>query len=195
MYQEEYLEFPALTLDHIDDMDKWGFHKNPLLFDYNVRFRDKTDKQTFYRAKTLSPFNRYFAIYYKEEMMGFIGLKAINPLSRNSTLGLVMNPSQVGKGFGTFMLEKFLNMYFNELNMNKMTLVVASYNTRAFRLYKNMGFKEIKEFYDVYPNKEPDFTSDYVRKHRDKFDNIGSTWYFKAIKMELRKEEYNAIHN
>ncbi len=191
MIKAEYVEFEKLTLEHIRKMKHWGIHTSPLFRDYNFIFRSDEERKNFLLQKTLSPFNKYYAILYLNEVIGFIGLKKINYITKNSTLGLVLNPDLVGMGYGTATLCKFLDYYFNQLNMKKMELEVAGYNPRARKLYEKMGFKEKKSYLEPYPNRNIDekspeylqFKKEFVKDKNDKIYNY-------VYRMELQKEEF-----
>lgn len=191
MIKAEYVEFEKLTLEHIRKMKHWGIHTSPLFRDYNFIFRSDEERKNFLLQKTLSPFNKYYAILYLNEVIGFIGLKKINYLTKNSTLGLVLNPDLVGMGYGTATLWKFLDYYFNQQNMKKMELEVAGYNPRARKLYEKMGFKEKKSYLEPYHNRNIDekspeylqFKKEFVKGKNDKIYNY-------VYRMELQKEEF-----
>lgn len=196
MIREEYIYFEPLKLNHVLKMRAWGRHKSPLFQDYNFNFKSEEDCKDFLMAKTLSPFNSYYAIIYAEEVIGFLGNKNINFLTRSSTLGLVLNPSLVGMGFGTKVLAKFLDYYFNDKGMRKMKLLVAAYNDRALKVYEKIGFKKVSEHIEPYPNFSIDKSSKDYLDHKAAFVEKGKILYNYVYKMELRKEDFNfEIHN
>lgn len=196
MINEDYINFEPLKLKHVLKMRDWGRHKSPLFQDYNFTFKTEEDCKDFLMEKTLSPFNSYYAIIYSEEVIGFLGNKNINFLTRSSTLGLVLNPSLVGMGFGTKVLRKFLTYYFNDKGMNKMKLLVAAYNDRALKVYEKMGFKKVSQHLELYPNFTIDKNSQAYLDHKSAFVEKGRTLYTYVYKMELRKEDFNLeIHN
>ena len=137
-----------LRVEDVFNMRKWGVHKNPLLSDYN--FPEMSDRQIL---KTKSFFNKYFAILTKEDrLIGYMGIKEIKFLKKESTLGIVFDPDLLDSGYGTETLKYFLKEYFNQMNMKKMYLEVAEFNKRARRVYEKMGFKYsgyyLEEFFD-----------------------------------------------
>ncbi|NLW42099.1 MAG: GNAT family N-acetyltransferase [Tissierellia bacterium] len=190
MINGDYIIFERLTLDHIRDMKHWGIHKSPLFRDYNFIFRSDEERKNFLLQKTLSPLNQYYAIIYINEVIGFLGMKKINFLTKNSTLGLVLNPDLVGMGYGTAVLCKFLDFYFNVKKMKKMELEVAGYNPRARRLYEKMGFKVKKSYLDLYPNKTLDENSPEYKEFQDQFVMEKNKLYNYIYRMELQKEEF-----
>lgn len=191
MLKRDYLRFERLNLEHIRAMKHWGIHKSPLFKDYNFIFRSDRERKDFLIQKTLSPFNKYYAIIYINQVIGFLGMKSINYLSRNSTLGLVLNPDLVGMGYGTLALSRFLDYYFNKMKMRKMELEVAGYNPRARRLYEKMGFREKKFYLDPYPNGRIDEESLEYQEFKDQFvkDKKGRTYNY-TYRMELKREDF-----
>lgn len=192
MINEEYLFFEKLNLTHVMKMMSWGEHEDHLFVDYNFKFRTKEECKDFLLQKTLLPVNKYYAIIYSEEVIGFLGTKNINFLKKSSTLGIVLNPDVVNMGFGKVALKKFLNFYFNEQNMRKMDLLVAGYNPRAKKLYEKMGFKKTKRFLELYPNgNNIDINSQEMKPHKMEFVQKGNILYNYVYKMELKKEDFN----
>lgn len=47
-----------------------------------------------------------------------------------------------GQGYGKEALSILLNYAFQELNLHRVSLRVFSFNEKAIKLYKNLGFKE-----------------------------------------------------
>ena len=182
--------FKILELEDVLEMKKWGKHDDPLLFDYNIEINNRRDGEKLLFYKTLSPFNKYFAIYFEYKMEGFLGLKNINPLTKNSRLGLVLNPDIVGQGIGTMVSREFLYYYFTDLGFKKMVLDVAGYNTRAYKLYKKVGFKKIKTYNARYPLEHLDITDVKDRNMEDLFFKRLGRWYYKAYEMELKQEVF-----
>lgn len=191
MIREEFLYFEKLNLDHVLKMRTWGLHQSTLFQDYNFDFESERECRAFLMEKTLSPLNQYYAIIYAEEVIGFLGNKNINIFTKSSTLGLVLNPVLVGMGFGSVLLPKFLDYYFNNKHMKKMDLLVAAYNDRALKLYKKVGFQKTSSHLEPYPNVYIDEKSEEYKKHREAFVRKGKVLYNYIYKMELRKEDFN----
>lgn len=196
MPDRKLLKFEKLQLDHVRSMVKWGRHDNPLLFDYNFVQKSEDEFKLFYLDKTLSPFNRYYAVIYDGEVIGYLGIKKINILTKTSTLGFVLSPDYVDGGFGTVVLSEFLRIYFTSFNMKKMVLEVAAYNPRAKRVYEKMGFVEAGYYLDRYPNDPPPENNPYYQEHKDVFVYKDGILYNYIYRMELRKEDFDfEIHS
>ncbi len=143
-------------------MRQWGIHENPLLIGYN--FPNYTDKDivTWYNYKTKPFYNKYFSIYLEDRLIGYLGMKKISRIFRRSTLGIVLDPNFINKGYGTDVLITFLNYYFYELKMKKMYLDVDLFNQRALKLYLKLGFK---------------ITGKYLAKFIDDYVDVNGSYY------------------
>lgn len=175
-------------------MRKWGKHENLLLEDYN--FPDMTDKQLedWYHMKTRHMFDKYYSIYDIEEkdLIGYMGTKNINLIRKSSTLGIVLDPKRVSLGYGSDILESFLEYYFSSLKMKRMYLEVAEFNTRAYRLYEKMGFKNIGYYMDEisFPKEHINNDNKYYMESKSFFVIDGGKVYNYIYRMELIKDDF-----
>ena len=70
-----------------------------------------------------------------------VGLKNIDYLNQKSDFFIMIgNSEHRGKGIGYFATKEILNHAFNNLNINRVELIVLKENTRAINLYKKVGF-------------------------------------------------------
>ncbi len=180
-----------LRVEDVFNMRKWGVHKNPLLSDYNFPEMSDRQIQKWYEVKTKSFFNKYFAILTKEDrLIGYMGIKEIKFLKKESTLGIVFDPDLLDSGYGTETLKYFLKEYFNQMNMKKMYLEVAEFNKRARRVYEKMGFKYngyyLEEFFDW----DLDLQSSYFKEVESCFVINGKKIYNYVYSMKLDREDF-----
>lgn len=190
MPDKDLLRFERLKLSHVRKMKDWKRHENPLLEDYNFDFYNEKGFKLFYFEKTMSPFDRYYAIIYDDKVIGYLGTKQINFLTRSSVLGLVLDPGIIDKGYGTLALSEFLKFYFDKLKMRKMILEVAAYNPRAKHVYEKMGFKEEGMYLDLYPNKKIFKYDPYYISYKDAFVIKDDIIYNYVYRMILEKKEF-----
>lgn len=84
-----------------------------------------------------------FAIRFETETIGLCGLKAIHPRSRNAELWIYLgDETRRGQGLGRRAVELLTRFGFDQMNLHRIHLHVADYNTAACRLYLSCGFQE-----------------------------------------------------
>lgn len=180
-----------LKVEDVFLMREWGYHENPLLEDYNFPKLNDKDIKMWYRVKTGKVSNRYYAIRNEnDQLIGYMGIKNIKRFTRESTLGLVLDPDQVDKGYGTEILETFLKCYFTQMKMRRMILEVAEFNNRAFRVYEKIGFKSVGYYLDEFFDQYVDFSNPYYLKEKSSFVIKDEKIYNYIYKMVLDKKSF-----
>ena len=75
--------------------------------------------------------------------IGNISLNKIDQTHRRARLGIMIGDKNYwGKGYGREAITLLLDFAFNVLNIHSISLTVHSYNKRAIRSYKAVGFKQ-----------------------------------------------------
>ncbi|MDR7869786.1 MAG: GNAT family N-acetyltransferase [Tissierellaceae bacterium] len=180
-----------LELRDVFEMRNWGYHKNPLLEDYNFPLMDDEEIKKWYKFKTNSFFNKYYGVLDKNKrLIGYLGIKDIKFIRRESTLGIVFDPNFVSKGYGTETLREYLNYYFNVMKMRRMYLEVAEFNHRAFKLYENIGFKPVGYYLDEFHNQIMDLNNSYYLENKSCFVIYNRRIYNYIYKMKLDKNDF-----
>jgi RimJ/RimL family protein N-acetyltransferase len=75
-------------------------------------------------------------------VIGHIELGNIDHKSESARISrvLVGDPSYRGKGIGTLIVKRVLEIGFEEMGLHRMDLVVFDFNTPAIKLYEKLGF-------------------------------------------------------
>ena len=118
-----------------------------------------------------------FAIVLKEtdELIGNVSLINVNHINQTATLGIFIGEKEKRcKGYGRESIKLILNYGFNTLNLNNIMLTVYSFNERAIKTYKKIGFKTFG-----------------VRKNSVYRDNL----VYDTVYMEIMKDEFNEIED
>jgi RimJ/RimL family protein N-acetyltransferase len=77
------------------------------------------------------------------EYVGAAGLMHIDGRNRSGEAGIVIGrPEDWGRGLGTEALLLLLRHAFEEMNLHRVMLRVYTFNERAIRSYKKIGFEE-----------------------------------------------------
>ncbi|MFA5577273.1 MAG: GNAT family N-acetyltransferase [Tissierellaceae bacterium] len=185
-----------LELDDVFQMSRWARHDNPLLGDYNFPDLSAREMNKWYRMKVSSIFNRYFSIRNEDnDLIGYMGIKDIKFIRRISTLGIVLDPRHMNKGYGTEILDSFLAYYFREMKMRKMILEVTEFNKRAYRLYEKIGFRPIGYYLDEFYNPDLDLNNPYYLEEKSSFVIRGEKIYNYIYKMIIDKKRFFSIRS
>lgn len=92
--------------------------------------------------------------------IGATSLDSINNFHRRATFGIIIGDKKYwNKGYGSEAAKLILNYGFKKLKLHRIDLDVYTYNPRAIKVYKRLGFKEEgrkieytklgKKFYDA----------------------------------------------
>ena len=83
-----------------------------------------------------------YSIFCENEFVGII--QKIRKEMNNIHIGrFLINPELTGKGLGKRALIEFINLIFQDENVNSITLNVFDYNVGAKKLYEKVGFEVV----------------------------------------------------
>ena len=86
--------------------------------------------------------NNIYSIFCENEFVGII--QKIREETENVHIGrFLINPELTGKGLGKRALLEFINLIFQEKDVNSITLNVFDYNVGAKKLYQKVGFRVV----------------------------------------------------
>ncbi|MBU5428327.1 GNAT family N-acetyltransferase [Tissierella pigra] len=180
-----------LQLEDVFNMKNWGTHENPLIEDYNFPPMNDKEIKLWYKMKTNRLFNKYYGILNEDnKLIGYMGTKDIKVIRREATLGIVLDPNYVNKGYGTEILDTFLEYYFTEMKMKKMILEVAEFNKRAYRVYEKVGFLPVGYYLDEFFDSNLNLTNPYYLEEKSSFVITNKKIYNYIYKMVLNKKRF-----
>ncbi|KXG73903.1 GNAT family N-acetyltransferase [Thermotalea metallivorans] len=181
-----------LFREDVDQMQNWGSHRDPLFFHYNFPYLDTNERDEWYRSKTGKFRKKSFAIENtRGEVIGFLSIRDIQWIKRESELGIVLNPDCMNEGYGTDAIKAFLYYYFQGMKMKTITLRVAHFNERAIRCYCKCGFEVIGEEEMAFEDQRAEIF--YNPKYHDLqklFTRTKQGMATKYMRMALKKENY-----
>src|SRR5256712_9132017 len=100
------------------------------------------EEERWFRDSERRTDEQIFAIEVEGQHVGNLGLHKIDRLHRKSEVGIVIGePTFWSKGYGTEAMRTALRYAFGPLSLNKVSLDVLEYNTRAIRTYERLGFR------------------------------------------------------
>src|SRR5438093_12811038 len=100
------------------------------------------EEERWFRDDERRTDEQIFAIEVEGQHVGNLGLHKIDRVHRKAEVGIVIGePSFWSQGYGTEAMRVVLRYGFDGLGLNKISLDVLEYNTRALRTYDRLGFK------------------------------------------------------
>ena len=145
MLKGERVTLGPIEREYIDSFLKWL--NDPDLTQYLMMFRPLTrdmEEDWFNKLKDRENFFM-FGILIEDQGDKLIGNLAIEVDRKNrfGTCGIMIGEKEYqGKGYGTEAMKLLVNYGFNTLNLNRIELETFSFNTRAYKSYIKVGFKE-----------------------------------------------------
>ncbi|GMG98028.1 GNAT family N-acetyltransferase [Tepidimicrobium xylanilyticum] len=190
----ERVKILPLKLEDAYYMRRWGVHKNPLLYDYNLPSVTDEEIEEWYYYKTGSRDRKYYSIFNEENrFIGYMGIKNIRKLWRDAVLGIVFDPNYVNKGYGTEAITTYLKYYFFQMGMKRLFLEVAQFNKRAIRCYEKCGFRIIDRYLREFFDQNIDFNNPYFNQERSAFVIIDRKVYNYVYKMKVDRKAFFKI--
>jgi diamine N-acetyltransferase len=141
------------TREDLDKRQAWTRHEDPLYSHNDPRPMTPRERDIWYIEHSASASHRVFAV---EDMygnlVGWLTLRHVNTALGSSVLGIAIEPTRVGMGYGTDALWSFLGYYFGPMGFREMRLDVAAFNERAMRCYEKCGFRYVGEHWTDHPS-------------------------------------------
>lgn len=164
----------------------WGKHKDRLYADYDFPSLSMAELVEWLELKTSKGRAIISISTINDRIIGYISLRNTNRFFKRGELGIVLNPDEINKGYGTEALKTFINWYFKKLKYKKLFLSVAMYNDRAYRVYRKLGFKSKYTFWERFDNEEINpFLDEEYEDIKRYFKKVKDITYVQCMKMEL----------
>lgn len=127
----------VMTQEHAENIAfNWHYDGEYSFYDMEA---DKDDLAEF-----VDPDKRgdsMFAVTKGNELIGFF---SVNKVDNNTfDIGLGMRPDLTGSGNGLEFLKVGIDFVQSKYTPDKITLAVATFNKRAIKVYRKIGFKDI----------------------------------------------------
>jgi len=137
----------------VDKRQQWPRHTDPLYSHNDPRPMSSRERDLWFLDRSVSGSYRMFAIDDQHgNMIGWLTLRNINGEAGSSVLGIALDPTRMGIGYGTDALMAFLDYYFDVMGFKEMWLDVAAFNYRAMRSYEKCGFHYVGQHWTEHPS-------------------------------------------
>ena len=138
--------------EDVDKRQQWPKHTDPLYSHNDPRPMSARERDLWFLEHTMSASHRMFAIDdLRGNMIGWITLRCVDMDSGSSVLGIALDPTKMGMGYGTDALKAFLGYYFGTMGLRLLRLDVAAFNLRAMRCYEKCGFRYVGQHWKEHP--------------------------------------------
>ncbi len=103
---------------------------------------DEEDLQEFLDPESRG--NNTFSVLNGEQLIGFISVSQVD--QHIVDIGIGMRPDLTGLGKGSEFLLASLDFVIKDFSPDTITLSVATFNQRAIKVYRRLGFKDVHTF-------------------------------------------------
>ena len=144
----ERVKLGPIKREYIESFLKW--FNDPEITQYLVAYRPMTRMAEEAWMENLK--NRENDIHFSivipnedgtEALIGNCGIHAIDWKNRVGEIGIAIGEKEYqNKGYGTEALELLIDYGFRTVNLNRLELYTYSFNVRALKSYKKLGFIE-----------------------------------------------------
>lgn len=184
----------------LDAMAEWPCYPDPLdaIFNWPQMLRANGTADLFFLTRTSDHRRREWTILTTSGVViGHVGIRDIQPRPHSARLGIGLGCSYTGQGYGEEVMRGFLDAFFGPLRFSRLYLDVSLHNTRALRLYRRLGFRELNTFWhELGPAAEHDYLGE------PRYDSIrefvrwsAATAYMRYAEMLLHAEDWLPVQN
>ncbi|REK69473.1 GNAT family N-acetyltransferase [Paenibacillus paeoniae] len=133
----------TMTEEHARELCEWRYA--PPWDIYNWASWESMKKDGVELGDPVLRTTQYGAVV--DERGSLFGYVQFFPLGHVTRLGLGLHPDRLGQGLGALLVRTIVEEALRRSPGNEVDLEVASWNTRAIRVYESVGFR-IDETYD-----------------------------------------------
>jgi diamine N-acetyltransferase len=135
------VDLRELSRSDVDEMARWPRFQEPDLQWANLELATQRDRDNWFeRGRSNGSRRRFSVIDRHHRVIGTVGLRNIDYHFGEGTLGIIMSPEAVNRGYGTDVITTLVRYAFERMGLRKIYLDVAEDNRRAQRCYEKCGF-------------------------------------------------------
>jgi len=133
-------KFDMMTQEQAEEI-AFNWHYDGEYSFYNME-ADKEDLEEFINPETRG--TSMYSVTNKNEIIGFFSANKVDATTVEISLGL--RPDLTGRGEGLEFLKSGIEFVKRTYKPEKLTLSVATFNQRAIKVYRKIGFKDANTF-------------------------------------------------
>ena len=100
-----------------------------------------TQQEDWFNGLSRDRSRMYFLVYNGALIVCLVRFTQIDWINRSVCVGADIHPQERGQGYGKQVYDLIIAYCFDQLNMNRIWLLVAEYNKIGIKLYERKGFR------------------------------------------------------
>ena len=188
LIEDDDIKIKKFEKNDLKNFKNFSPYDDILLTDYNLCFLKESEIKKW-EKKIKSKKNNYFAIFFKDILIGYISISRISFLNSNFELSLCLDEKFCSKGYGFKSLRLFLEYYFENFDKYSIWLNVNAFIQRALHLYEKIGFEKISEFLGDFEVQKMQKLKRY-EEAKEYFEEKNDIIYSKIFTMKLDRLKF-----
>ncbi|MDP8243337.1 MAG: GNAT family protein [Candidatus Hinthialibacter antarcticus] len=132
----------AIEERDVERLRAWRNHPELMGLHFSDLPVSDIEQNKWYQAYATSRTKVFIVDAKQQEAVGYVLLKDLDHKNRQAEIGIHLDPSHQGKGYGKDAFLTLVRYCFAELNLHRVCLQVFAFNERAAGLYRKLGFVE-----------------------------------------------------
>ena len=140
------IELKPLHENHVKYFKEWIKDDEVIRYSLSIFQKMKTEEQLMVwlcnTIKDTSTFNRGIFLEGTDQLIGYAGICDLSSTNKSGEYFIFIGDKNYwGKGIGTEVTKKMIELGFGELNLNRIMLTVSEPNKGGVKAYQRAGFK------------------------------------------------------
>lgn len=142
MLENKVIKILPLEENHLEALRK--LRNNPQIWRYltTVLPIDPKSQRNWFEKLDTDKSRKYFAIEKGGEFVGIVRTDEWDQVNQSVRVGVDILPNHQRQGIATRAYNLLFDYFFNQVNLNRVWLLVAEFNTPALNLYRKLGFQK-----------------------------------------------------
>lgn len=142
MLTDNIIKIMPLEKGHLESLRQ--LRNNPQIWRYltSVLPIDPKSQISWFKQLQSDKNRKYFAIEKSGQFVGVVRTDEWDQVNQSVRVGIDILPNHQRQGIANRAYNLLLNYFFNQVNINRVWLLVAEFNTPALNLYRKLGFQK-----------------------------------------------------
>ncbi len=141
----------ALEDHDVELLRQWRNHPELMQYHCSTFPVSQVEQRQWYESYASDRKHHVFMIENADHVpMGYALIRNLDLKNRKAEIGLHLEPSYQGQGYGKDAFLTLIRFCFQELNLHRLFLEVFDFNEKAIRMYENIGFKIEGRYREAY---------------------------------------------